>query len=385
MKPFRGVVGGCALLLLAFGASPVEAAWCNVFQVCCNSCRPSVSASYYAPPAVACDPCPQQVCTTRYVQRCYYQPVTSYQTKTYYEPVTTYRTSYYYEPVTSYRYSCYYDPCTCRYQQVACPVTSYRLRAQCCPVQSWVQRCCYVPVTTYRQAFYYEPVTTCCTTTTGPAIAAPPDCPPHQAPAAQVPAAQVPALNGQTQPPPTITEQRSSPAPGVLESPGTGTNGSQPYLRPYDRSTDTLQPRAPLPPGTGTGSFGGNHQDSMPKASGISLQPLVPRGRAPARPLPPPPPKVKLDRIVALPEARVEGQVVRGEKVPWSGARLLFVSTDRQIPQQTATADGAGKFRVELASGGWLVYVNGTDGKPVFHSKIDVRERENRPVMLVSR
>src|SRR5205807_2928032 len=136
MTPFRGAVGACALWLLTAGVSPTQAAWNNVFQVCCDSCGGQQAVSAYAPDP-CCNPCPQPVCTTRYVARCYYQPVTCYQTKTYYEPVTTYRTSYYYEPVTSYRYSCYYDPCSCSYQNVACPSTCYRLRSQCCPVPRW--------------------------------------------------------------------------------------------------------------------------------------------------------------------------------------------------------------------------------------------------------
>ena len=124
-----------------------------------------------ADPGCCPQPCPQTTCTTRYVQRCYYQPVVTYKTNTYYEPVTTYRTSYYYQPVTSYRYSCYYDPCTCRYQSVATPQTCYQLRSRCCPVTSYLQRTCMTPVTAYQQSFYYEPVTTCCTTTTGAPVA----------------------------------------------------------------------------------------------------------------------------------------------------------------------------------------------------------------------
>src|SRR5207249_5277461 len=144
MKPLRGAVWGCALLLLASSGAPVQAAWCNVFQATCFHCRHKATSSYYYAPSACCpQPCPPP-CTTSYVQRCYYQPVTTYQTRTYYEPITTYRTSYYYEPVTSYRYSCYYDPCTCSYQQVATPCTSYQLKSQCCPVQSWVARCTQV-------------------------------------------------------------------------------------------------------------------------------------------------------------------------------------------------------------------------------------------------
>src|SRR5438132_10393852 len=107
MKPFRVAAVCCALGFFGAGAAPLQAAWNNVFQVCCHRCgavAPAPVVANYAP--VVADPCcPQQVCTTRYVQRCYYQPVTAYQSRTYYEPVTTYRTSYYHEPVTSYRYS----------------------------------------------------------------------------------------------------------------------------------------------------------------------------------------------------------------------------------------------------------------------------------------
>src|SRR5712691_13418584 len=156
MKPFRGAVGLFALVVLAAGTSPLQAAWNNVFQVCCHSCGSQPSVSAYGAPDPCCNPCPQPVCTTRYVARCYYQPVTTYQTKSYYEAVTTYRTSYYYEPVTSYRYSMVCDPCTGCCQQVVTPVTSYQLREQSCPVQSWVQRCASVPVTTYQKSCYCD-------------------------------------------------------------------------------------------------------------------------------------------------------------------------------------------------------------------------------------
>src|SRR5262245_46850507 len=131
---------GTSLLALAT-ATPSHAGWQSVFQVTCFGCStpsvssyysgayyaPSYSSSYYA--ADPCSPpCPQPVVTTRYVQRSFYEPVTSYRLETSYQPVTTYRTSYYWQPVTSYRYSCYYDPCTCSYRQVACPTTCYRLQ-----------------------------------------------------------------------------------------------------------------------------------------------------------------------------------------------------------------------------------------------------------------
>lgn len=313
MKAFRMFLLGSAFLLLDTGVSSVEAAWNNVFQVCCHHPRPVVSAyAMPCPPA----PCPPPV---QFVQRSFYEPVVTYQTRMYFEAVTTQQTSYFYEPVTSYRYSCYFDPCTCSFQQVAVPTISHRLRAQTCPVTSWVQRCMTVPVTTMRQSFYWEPVNPC-----------PPGVP---APA----------------PSPGVSEQRLAPVPGVSEQPGR-TNGSGTTIERY-------------------------YEPPMPPASGSST-----------RPAPTAPPTVRLDRIVALPPAHnVEGQVIRGDSAPQAGARLLFVSTARQGVRQTTQADAAGQFRLTLGSGEWLVYLHGADGKPVFHSKLEVRENEPRKVALVSR
>jgi len=345
MKPLRGIVSACAAALLA--ATPAWAAWDNVFQVCCNGCGSQPSASYYVPavaPTVAASPCcppPTRVCTTRYVQRCYYQPVTAYTTRTYYEAVTSYRTSYYWEPVTSYRYSCYYDPCTCSYQQVACPTTSYQLRSQCCPVQNWVQRCCQVPVTTYQQRFYYEPVTSCCEQ--------PAPCPTA---CAAAPCSTAPAIAA---PPAGVTEQgtvpnSAIPPAGVRESTGTGTSAPQTDQRLYP------QYRSYMPPVNSAG-----------------------------RQAPAPAPKVRLDRIVAAPQAQVAGQVVSTNERPAAGAEVLFVSAALHGPQETVAADQVGKFRVTLASGGWLVYVKPQGGKPVFYSKIEIKDNENRNFLLVSR
>src|SRR5207244_3075420 len=175
------------------------------------------------------------------------------------------------------------------------PVTSYQLRSQCCPVQSWVQRCQYVPVTAYQQSFYYEPVTSCCSTPVAPLAA----------PVAAVPPAP---LGGATVAPPIATEQGSAAPPAVRESTERGGNGSQPYNRSfYPQGSENGQPRSPAPT-----------QEPMPRASGISFQPVVPR--LPANPVPtPPPPKVRLDRIVAVPQSQVEGQVVREGQDPWAG------------------------------------------------------------------
>jgi hypothetical protein len=340
------------LAALAAGGGPAQAAWNNVFQVCCHSCR----SSAYAAPAVGCpQPCPQQQCTTRYVQRCYYQPVTTYRQSFYYEPVTTYRTSYYYEPVCSYRYSCYYDPCTCRYQQVAQPVTSYRLRSQCCPVTSYLQRCALQPVTSYQLSHYYEPVTTCCTTTVGAPIFG-------QPPAG---AATVPAVPGGQ--PPVVGEGRQFPTPqqpsvgeGREFSPGT--------------SEGTRFERSPAP--------------YMPKASdsGYYRQPQL-QSPVPARPTAPvqAPPRVRLERIAALPDQSLDGWVVSADRVPQANARVLFVSAEQPGGRQAVTADTRGRFQVTLASGSWLVYVQDSTGKQVFQRRLEVRGDQPHTMTLVSR
>jgi hypothetical protein len=354
MKPIRVVVWGCALALLAAGPGSTRAAWDNVFQVCCSSCG-QPAASFYAPPSdPCCTPPPQRVCTTRYVQRSYYQPVTCYQTRTYYEPVTTYRTSYYYEPVTTYRTSCYCDPCTGCCHQVACPQTCYQLRSQCCPVQSYVQRCCSVPVTTYQQSCYWEPVTTCCEVPSCPqSCPCPQPCPcPTAATGTVAPGTAAP-------PPGGVLEQRTPPPGGIGETRDNGTSN-----KPYD-----LYHQAP--------------GASAAPPTGLNRQVPVQGPAAPQSPAAPP--SVRLDKIVLAPGPGVEGQVVRDDRAPAAGAKVMFVNADRQGSQQSVTADGKGQFRVTLASGSWLVYVHGADGKPVFHSKIELRGEETRQVTLVSR
>ncbi len=365
MRPFQGSVWGCALVALATASGSARAAWNNVFQVCCHSCR---SAYVPAPPppvpvpvAASYEPCcpqpcapPPPCCTTRYVQRCYYQPVTTYRQTTFYEPVTTYRTSYYYESVCSYRYSCYYDPCTCSYQQVAQPVTSYRLRSQCCPVTSYLQRCCYQPVTTYQQMSYYEPVTSCC-----PA----PACPPPAAPVAPV----VPP----SAPPPTSEQPPlapASPPPGTSEAPGAPPPAVPPGTSGYPGVPPVKMPRAP---------------DNLPLR-----QPQL-RGPVPIQPTAPAPVRqpggVRIDRIASLSSPNMDGQVLRPDRIPQAGTRVVFVSSDQRSASQSATTDDTGRFRVSLVAGDWLVYVQDASGRPVFHQKVQVRGTEPQQMTLVSR
>jgi hypothetical protein len=94
---------------------------------------------------------------------------------------------------------------------------------------------------------------------------------------------------------------------------------------------------------------------------------------------------VKLDRIVVGPDARVEGRVVRSDDTPRPNAQLIFVSADRLAPRQAITANSAGRFRVTLAPGGWMVFIQGPDGTPTFHSRIEIGDHPEPRITLVSR
>jgi hypothetical protein len=319
------------------------AGWQNVFQVTCFHRSTPVVAQ--APPvvvspapSVACaPPAPQQVCTTRYVQRCYYQPVTSYRLQTYYEPVTSYRTSYYYEPVVSYRYSCYYDPCTCTYQQVATPVTSYQLRAYYTPVTSWVRRCGFVPVTTYRQCCHLQPETTCY---------------------------YVDPCTGATVAPPAIQEtprQPTVPAPNVQEFRSPAENGSPLYQRTY--------PPAPTQP-----------EGSTP-ARPQMYSPPPPPPPAPSRPIVP-----RLDRIALENPSDSRGAIAGQLLRPESGSevsQVVFVNESAN-ERSTVQPDHEGRFHIRLAAGNWRVYLRDSSGREIPYSTLELKPGEMRQLTLVS-
>src|SRR5262245_24575391 len=312
MSPFASVLQGdramksitLGLGTLAVWAATVvdaSAAWNNVFQPTLfhrnrtANCCPPAPAVVRAAPVVAysapADPCPQQQCTTNYVQRCFYTPCTTYETRSYYEAVTTMQTSYYYEPVTSYRYSCYYDPCTCSYQQVATPQTCYQLRSKCCPVQSWVKRCCQVPVTTMQESFYLEPRTTCCTTTVG---------------------APIPYCNGG----PTGISG-GAPAPAAGNPPNVIANPPPQQTAPPPQMPQIKDSFAPSGPNVGNTSLQQQSQWQAPAT-------MVPSSGGNTQSHPP----VKLDRIVFGPESYVDGQIVRTDNEPRPNVNVLFVSSD---------------------------------------------------------
>jgi hypothetical protein len=296
-----------------------------------------------APPVVVqSPPCPEKKCTTQYVQRSYYQPVTTYQTQTVMEQVTTQRTSYYYEPVTTYRYSAYYDPCSCGYTQVAVPTTSYQLRAQNCPVQSWVSRCVQVPVQSYQKVDYWQPQTTCCETTQGAPI---------YGPIPQQPLPQPPSISPTPEGPPSISGSKTS-------------NLNDQWKQYYPQIEKTPEIR-------GTPGMSWRPQLGLP-------QPIQ------TNPVPRPNPPVKLDQIAVGPNSQVEGQVLRSDNSPKSNAQVLFVNAGTGT-RHAIRANTAGRFQVELPTGSWHVYVHGADDLPVYHTRIDVSGSQFRQVSLVSR
>ncbi len=367
MKPFRVAVWLAALAAVVGGGGRAQAAWCNVFQVCCHNCNsPSSSSSFYTPapsvsfsapaadtgcPQPCPQPCPpQQCCTTRMVQRTYYQPVTSYEQRQQWEQVTSYRTSYFWEPVCSYRVSCHCDPCTGQNFQVSTPVTSYRLRSQCCPVQNWVSRCVTVPVTTQQAVSYYEPVTTC---TQVPAC--PTSCP---APCASSSSASPQGAG--------VAVTPSSPQTGSGGA-GVGLQSTQPpAVTNIPSDASRLDPAAATMPGA---------------TQSRSYRPVTP---VPQQVVPVAPPVVRMDRIVSL-RPSVEGQLLRADRSAGAGQAVVFRSMERPGDTRTVRSDARGRFQADLTSGTWEVSTQDARGSLVPQARIEVRSQQTRDLLLTSR
>lgn len=364
-----------ALVAITVAEVPAQAAWNNVFQpTCFGRSRTSGYSSgyyyapsysnytpsyYYSPPAVAvaqyapatptCSTCQSspapvvaqapppandcQQCTTKYVQRSYYQPVTTYESRSYYEPVTTYQSSTYYEPVSSYQTSYYYDPCSCGYKAQCQQVTSYVARQQCCPVQSWVQRCTQVPVTSYKQMYYLEPQTTCCSTTIGAPI-------------------------------PQQQQQQPCTGPGCAPSGPSGPTIQQnPTVAP---------PSGPSGPASGTSYYpGGLTSNTAPKADPIATGTNAWR------------PAVNLTSVTPEPKAEpaVNGQVVRTDRTPTANTQILFVNATTGA-RHSATTNDAGRFQVALGAGNYHVFMTTSSGSAAYHSLVNVDR--TRDVNLVN-
>ena len=319
----KALCAGLSLAGLMTSVSSASAAWNNVFQVTCWNCQTRTNTSYYSPPVaappmamapMAAPVSSQPNCSTSYVQRSYYEPVTSYERKIYYESVTSYRTSYYYEPTTNCRTSYYYDACSSSYKPQSTQEVSYSLKAQQCPVTNYVERCYYQPVTSYRASYYYQPVTQCCTTTVGDPVAVPGGAPM----AAPMPASASPP------------SQAISPAPVGI--PGT-----------------SAPPLAPLSPAPAVGEQHSPGVSYNPRAL-----PLAPAPVAPLRPT-----VMRPDRLTSLPGSSaspVRGQVLAVNSQPLGNAQVTFVSA-QSSQRVVAQADVFGRFQADLPSGVWQVFV----------------------------
>ena len=88
---------------------------------------------------------------------------------------------------------------------------------------------------------------------------------------------------------------------------------------------------------------------------------------------------IKIDRMASL-GAPVTGQVVTAKYAPRAGAQVVFVNASRQDIRQSATADAAGHYQVNLPAGEWYVYLDST-----YHNRIDVKTSEPRQITVVSR
>lgn len=365
-----------AMVISDWTGTSAQAAWNSAFQTTClfrrQTSTSNYSSNYYAPPVVAAPvaaaPSPCNSCNTQYVQRSYYEPVTSYERKSYYEPVTTYQTSYYYEPVTTYRYSCYYDPCSCGTKQVATPETSYRLRSQQTPTTGYVEKVAYQPTTSYRSAFYYEPVTTCTQTTTtvgspifpanpAPAVVNPP-CNTPSAPGVY----SAPGATGGTSPgmgAPGVNEQRITPS-------ATGSGVSTPITSApaMGRMTAQESPRVYLSAPQNMPS-----QDQLPATrQGNWSQPVSPAFNTPAATIPPS--NVRMDRLTSRGReyTQLSGNLVQAP----ANTRIVFIPANPAQGAEEARTGGAGQFDIKLQSGRYGVYAENGNGRPVFLQNIDI-------------
>lgn len=254
-------------------------------------------------------------------------PTTCYQQRCYYQPYTAYKQESYYEPVTTYRTSYYWEGVTSyRYTSYYDPCTG------CCqqvatPQTSYQLRSQCNACQSYVQRCRMVPYTayrqSCYME---PVTYAAPACP-------TCPTGGAPAVAEQTGPPPQQLPQK--PQPGVSEDSKTLPPQGLPNNRRVDPSTST-----PL----------------------------------------------RMDRITSNANGRLQGTIVSDDRItPKSGARIYFATAGKQTTQLSAQADPSGRFAIELPAGDWDLYMTGTDGKPVYHSQISVKNNDQRLVTVVSR
>lgn len=318
----RRILPLAALTFLLADVRPVAAGWDNVFQVCCNDCRPKARTSY------SCDTCapppPKPEKRVEYRRSYYYEPVTVMKPEVYTEEVPVQVKSYYWEPVTKYTYTSYYDPCSNACQQIAVPRTSYVRKESCNTVMKYVERTRMVPVQVQRKVEVTQPVVTYYYPETRKYTASECELPPSGGAAA-----------------PKVDELRSAPQGGGAQS------GE--FIPP---------PNIPTTP------------NSRPK----TMAPTAPVG------------KVNAHTTSRSGPATVRGEIVNSDQVtPRSGAKMVFVSASNTDRREYVVADQFGNFDTKLPSGEWHVYLGNGDGKATFHKTIAVGEYDTREFKVVSR
>jgi hypothetical protein len=253
-------------------------------------------------------------------------------------------------PTTCYQQRCYYQPYTAyRQETVLQPVTTYRTSYY------------WEPVTTYTYTSYYDPCTGCCQRVCTP-------CTSYQL-RSQCNAVQSYVQRCQMVPytayrqscymepvvytPPPCPTPCPTPTPGISEPPISSDPNHKP--RPGISEDKNLPPQ----------NLPNNRNRALP---GNNNAPL------------------RTDRITSNTNGRLQGTVVADDRItPKGNARIFFANTTKKGEEFSVQADLTGRFSVELPAGDWTMYLNGNDGKAVFHSQITVRNSDQRLVTVVSR
>jgi hypothetical protein len=218
-------------------------------------------------------------------------------------------------------------------------------------------------VTTYQKVCYWE-AQTCCSLVdpcTGAVVASN-----GAAPAA----ATQPSVN--EYPTPVAPAPAPTPAsPGVQEYKSNGGGSGSPL---YDRN----YPRSTTPPeGSGSAMRNRTARQQPPQQAAPAFQParapLVPRLNSVAYDAP------------ANTGPNLVGQVVAERGTIDRAVHLTFVSESASAADEKADVDGQGRFKVTLASGNWLIYSRDEQGKPVFQTRVSMRDQETQQMTLVSR
>lgn len=258
-------------------------------------------------------------------------PTTCYQQRCYYQPYTAYRQQTVMEPVTTYRTSYYWEPVTTyKYTSYYDPCTGCCQKV-CTPCTSYQLRSQCNAVQSYVQRCQMVPYTAYRQSCYMEPVVnyAPPACPT-----------------------PNYAAPAPGPTPGISEPPlinGNGSGRPQPGV-----SEDKTLPPQNLP---------NNRNRTLPGNDSL-----------------------RIDRITSNSNGRLQGTVVADDRItPKGNARIFFTNTAKKGEEYSVQADPTGRFNVELPAGDWTLYLNGSDGKAVFHSQITVRNNDQRLVTVVSR